>query len=247
MNESNLNVIPADLEIDELTPANKIELVYKKRQKEYVFTTEIISLREKVREYVAKRICTDGVRFIAIKPVTAENLQTLLEEGESKQWYLDKLLGFNELEHVFIKTVIDGEPISFNCYDMFYFKSPGVGLFYVFASNCTGAPENRRDSYRLTVNEKVRCKDEQGHAFEAILRDVSVSGASILVKKEDYYTEAGHRIGITYVRGSRKMMFSINVVRTEDRDDSLILGGTLNKESRSIISSFMLKRQTRHR
>ena len=95
---------------------------------------------------------------------------------------------------------------------------------YIMQATIDGERNNRRSSFRLSV-EKKAWFTMLGHAPQyVILKDVSVSGFSISDRKKELNLKKGNQLTVSFEDIGYRLELEGRVVRIEERNDMIVYG-----------------------
>lgn len=95
---------------------------------------------------------------------------------------------------------------------------------YIMQATTDGERNNRRSSFRLSV-EKKAWFTMHGHAPQyVILKDVSVSGFSISDRKKELNLKKGNQLTVSFEDIGYRLELEGRVVRIEERNDMIVYG-----------------------
>ena len=98
---------------------------------------------------------------------------------------------------------------------------------YIMQATTDGTRNNRRSSFRLSV-EKKAWFTMHGHAPQyVILKDVSVSGFSIADRKKELNLQKGNLLTVSFEDIGYRLELEGRVVRIEERNDMIVYGMTI--------------------
>lgn len=113
----------------------------------------------------------------------------------------------------------DGIPIIWSNIKIVNYKNS-----YIMQASTDGARNNRRSSFRLSV-EKRAWFTMQGQASQYVmLKDVSVSGFSISDRKKELNLKKGNQLTVSFEDIGYRLELEGRVVRIEERNDIIIYG-----------------------
>ena len=123
--------------------------------------------------------------------------------------------------------------------------------YHIILSDKEGIPINRRNEFRVYVGSYVTAQLANiNQSIEAILKDVSVGGFSLVIRKEGIdgiVGWVGQAIKVVYYHGGNKniipMVFIGQAVREEDIDEERVLVGCKSLRQPFGIEKFIADRQ----
>ena len=123
--------------------------------------------------------------------------------------------------------------------------------YHIILSDKEGIPINRRNEFRVYVGSYVTAQLANiNQSIEAILKDVSVGGFSLVIRKEGIdgiVGWVGQVIKVVYYHGGNKnripMVFIGQAVREEDIDEERVLVGCKSLRQPFGIEKFIADRQ----
>ena len=123
--------------------------------------------------------------------------------------------------------------------------------YHIILSDKEGIPINRRNEFRVYVGSYVTAQLANiNQSIEAILKDVSVGGFSLVIRKEGIdgiVGWVGQAIKVVYYHGGSKnripMVFIGQAVREEDKDEERVLVGCKSLRQPFGIEKFIADRQ----
>lgn len=123
--------------------------------------------------------------------------------------------------------------------------------YHIILSDKEGIPINRRNEFRVYVGSYVTAQLANiNQSIEAILKDVSVCGFSLVIRKEGIdgiVGWVGQAIKVVYYHGGNKnripMVFIGQAVREEDIDEERVLVGCKSLRQPFGIEKFIADRQ----
>lgn len=163
----------------------------------------------------------------------------------------DKILNFSN-SSIIKNVIIDSEPLPEKYINVdvettvFQNKK-----YHMILSDKEGTPINRRNEFRVYVGSYVTAQiANTNQSVEVILKDVSVGGFSLIIRKEGIDGIVGWKgqaIKAVYYRENNKnripMVFIGQVVREEDVDEGRILVGCKNLRQPFGIEKFVAEMQ----
>lgn len=123
--------------------------------------------------------------------------------------------------------------------------------YHIILSDKEGIPVNRRNEFRVYVGSYVTAQlANVNQSVEAILKDVSVGGFSLVIRKEGVdgiVGWIGQMIKVVYYHGNNKnripMVFIGQVVREDDIDEERVVVGCKSLRQPFGIEKFIADRQ----
>ena len=95
---------------------------------------------------------------------------------------------------------------------------------YVLQVTGIGKRNNRRDSFRLSVAKMALMKRSGDRPKQVMVKEVSLSGFSIIDSKKELNLEVGEQVSIFFEDWGYQMNLDGRVVRSEEREDMIVYG-----------------------
>lgn len=163
----------------------------------------------------------------------------------------DKILNFSNKE-VIKNIIVDSQPLP----EKYINVDVEITMYenkkhHIILSDKEGIPINRRNEFRVYIGSYVTAQIANvNQSVEAILKDVSIGGFSLVIRKEGVdgvVGWTGQVIKAVYYHGNNKnripMVFIGQVVREEDVDEERVIVGCRSLRQPFGIEKFIADRQ----
>lgn len=95
---------------------------------------------------------------------------------------------------------------------------------YIMQATMDGAPNNRRNSYRISVGKKAWFTMHGRDPQYVMIKDISVSGFSISDRNKELKLKKGNQLTVSFEDLGYRLELAGRVVRIENRDDMIVYG-----------------------
>lgn len=146
------------------------------------------------------------------------------------------ILKFDHLDLEFIYIADDGVPYIWKKVKIVYFKNN-----YVLQVKGDGAKYNRRMTYRVSISEIAELRKSDDSIYSVTVKDVSLTGFSILDKKNELQLSKEDGVTIQFIDINHSIDLYGTVMRIEERDDSIIYGFMIRRSCRDLPSYITTK------
>lgn len=206
--------------LSELTSGLKVHLTVSSGTEELEFETDIVQA---------------GEGHVIVEPIRHDN----------------KLLNFSN-RAITKDIVVDSQPLPEKYMDVdVEITTLENKKYHIILSEKEGTPINRRNEFRVYVGNYVKAElASVNQSVEAILKDVSIGGFSLVIRRQEVdgvVGWTGQVIKAVYYHGGSKnktpMVFIGKVVREEDVDEGRVLVGCKNLRQPFGIEKFVADMQ----
>lgn len=146
------------------------------------------------------------------------------------------ILKFDHMELEFIYIAEDGIPYIWKKAKIVYFKNN-----YVLQIKGDGTKYNRRMTYRVTISQSAQLRKSDDSICEALVRDISLTGFSIMDKQKELHLSLEDGVTIFFEDLDHTIDLYGSVIRTEETQDCTIYGFTIRRSCRDLPSYITTK------
>ena len=146
------------------------------------------------------------------------------------------ILKFDHTELEFIYIAEDGIPYIWKKVKIVYFKNN-----YVLQVKGDGIKYNRRMTYRVNITKSAQLRTSDETLYEVIVKDVSLTGFSILDKNNELHFSMDDGVTIYFEDIDHTIDLYGTVIRLEKQDDAIIYGFTIRRSCHDLPSYITTK------
>lgn len=121
---------------------------------------------------------------------------------------------------------------------------------YVLQTVSDGSRFNRRNSFRVGVSKMARCSTSTGDSAQVMVKDISLSGFSIIDRSHKIHLTQGQMISILFEDLDYRMDLDGRLVRIEQEEDYTIYGFVIcnvcNELSPYVNTKQVINRRNKH-
>lgn len=147
-----------------------------------------------------------------------------------------QILKFDHMDLEFIYVSEDGVPYIWKKAKVVYFKNN-----YVLQIEGDGIEYNRRMTYRVNISQSAQLRKADDNTYEVIVKDVSLTGFSILDKNNELHLSLEDGVTIYFEDINHTIDLYGTVIRLEKKDDSVIYGFTIRRSCHDLPSYITTK------
>ena len=140
----------------------------------------------------------------------------------------------SDLELIYISE--DGIPYIWKKVKIVYFKNN-----YVLQVKGDGTKYNRRMTYRVNISQTARLRTTNDSIYSITIKDVSLTGFSILDKKRELNLLKEDGVTIQFTDINHTIDLFGTVIRIEETDDSITYGFMIRRSCRDLPSYIISK------
>lgn len=152
------------------------------------------------------------------------------------------ILKFDHMELELVYVAENGTPYIWKKAKIVYFKNN-----YVLQIKGDGTKYNRRMTYRVTISQNAKLLTTNDGEFCALVKDVSLTGFSIIDKKNELPLSLDDGATIIFDDIEHHIDLYGTVVRIEEKDNSIIYGFHIRRSCRDLPSYITTKLGNRRR
>lgn len=139
-------------------------------------------------------------------------------------------------------TQEDGIPVLWSNVKIVSYKNA-----YILQASIDGVKNNRRSSYRVPVDQRAWCTIHGQDSQYVTVRDISVSGFSILDRKKELHLPKGSLVSIIFEDLGYRLELDGRVVRIEEKDNMFIYGMAITNLCRDLSAYINIKQRSGRR
>lgn len=147
-----------------------------------------------------------------------------------------QILKFDHMELELIYVAEDGIPYVWKKVKIVHFKNN-----YVLQTKGDGTKYNRRMTYRVTISQPAQLRKTDDSTFEVTVKDVSLTGFSIIDKKKEIHLSLEDGVTIYFEDINHTIDLYGSVIRMEEKEDRIVYGFTIRRSCRDLPSYITTK------
>ena len=146
------------------------------------------------------------------------------------------ILKFDHIDLEFVYIAEEGTPYIWKKVKIVYFKNN-----YVLQVKGDGTKYNRRMTYRVNISEIAQLRKADDSIYSVNVKDVSLTGFSILDKKRELRLSKEDGVSIQFIDINHTIDLYGTVMRIEEKDDGIIYGFMIRRSCRDLPSYITTK------
>ncbi len=147
-----------------------------------------------------------------------------------------QILKFDHMDLELVYVSEDGTPYIWKKAKIVYFKNN-----YVLQIKGDGTKYNRRMTYRVNISQTAELRKADDTSYQVTVKDVSLTGFSILDKKNELNLSMEDGVTIHFEDISHTIDLYGTTIRMETKDDSIIYGFIIRRSCRDLPSYITAK------
>lgn len=147
-----------------------------------------------------------------------------------------QILKFDHMELELVYIAEDGIPYIWKKAKIVHFKNN-----YVLQIKGDGTKYNRRMTYRVSISKSANVRKSDDTSYTMTVKDVSLTGFSILDKKNELHLTKDDGITIYFEDMEHTIDLYGSLIRIEEHEDSIVYGFTIRRSCRDLPSYITTK------